>query len=250
MAARGTGAVKPKRIGGWSFDPASGELTRGEERQRLEPRAARTLELLCDANGAVVSHDRLIAEVWGGRSLSDNSVAVVIGQLRRALGDEERKLIENVPKRGYRLAANGATATTSLPRRRWIVVACLILAAVVLAAAMILGRGTSADIPIAVADVVNETGDASLGPHARATSELIVHELGQRGFAVRRGARDDALTLRTRLLIWDGRPFLGMTATAPDGTVRWTAMRPGGPAEAPASAAAAVDELKAAISGG
>ncbi len=82
--------MKLHRIDGWTFDPGSGELERAGVRQRLEPRASQTLDLLCDAGGAVVPNDRLIAEVWGGRSLSDNSVAVVIGQLRRALGDDER----------------------------------------------------------------------------------------------------------------------------------------------------------------
>src|SRR4051794_5789758 len=92
------------RVGEWQFHPASGELRRGAELRRLEPRAARTLELLCGARGAVVSQDELIKDVWDGRSLSENSVAVVIGQLRRALGDDARdpKLIETIPKRGYR----------------------------------------------------------------------------------------------------------------------------------------------------
>ncbi len=233
--------MKLYRIGGWSFDPGSGELERGGERQRLEPRAARTLEILCEAGGAMVSHERLIAEVWSGRSLSDNSVAVVIGQLRRALGDDERKLIENVPKRGYRLAANGNGAAS--PPRRSILIAAVVVA-LTIAAAIVLLRGVSAGIPIAVVDVVNATGDAALEPHARATSELIVHELEQSGFAVRRGAGDEALVLRTRLVIWDGKPFLGMTATAPDGTVRWSSMRPGGAGEVPASTAAAVEELR------
>ena len=239
--------MKLHRIDGWTFDPASGELERAGARQRLEPRAARTLELLCDAAGAVVPHERLIAEVWGGRSLSDNSVAVVIGQLRRALGDDGRKLIENVPKRGYRLAAS-AEARAASPRSRLFLLA-LIGVALAAAAAIFLLRGVAAGIPIAVVDVVNETGDATLAPHARATSELVVHELEQSGFTVRRGASGEALVLRTRLIIWDEKPFLGMTATAPDGTVRWSSMRPGGPAEAPASTAAAVEELKSAISG-
>ena len=156
--------MKLHRIDGWTFDPASGELARDGERQRLEPRAARTLELLCDAGGAVVAHQRLIAEVWGGRSLSDNSVAVVIGQLRRALGDDERKLIENVPKRGYRLAASG-DPPIARSRRRFIHISVIVVA-LALAAGIYLLRGVSPGIPIAVVDVANETGDAGLDPHA------------------------------------------------------------------------------------
>src|SRR3954463_591390 len=93
------------RIGAWEFSPATGELRRRTDLRRLEPRAAKALEMLCEAGGDVVSHEQLIRGVWNGRSLSENSVAVVIGQLRRALEDEARepRLIETIPKRGYRL---------------------------------------------------------------------------------------------------------------------------------------------------
>src|SRR5689334_8327320 len=96
--------IGSRRIGEWHFHPASGELRRGALVRRLEPRAARTLELLCAARGGVVTHEQLIREVWNGRSLSENSVAVVVGQLRRALDDDARdaRLIQTIPKRGYR----------------------------------------------------------------------------------------------------------------------------------------------------
>jgi DNA-binding winged helix-turn-helix (wHTH) protein len=102
------------RIGGWEFLPATGELRRRTDLRRLEPRAARTLELLCEAKGEVVSQEELIAAVWQGRALSENSVAVVIGQLRRALEDDARepRLIESIPKRGYRLRATQPEAQT------------------------------------------------------------------------------------------------------------------------------------------
>ena len=63
------------KVGGWEFIPATGELRRRTEVRRLEPRAAKALSLLCEAGGNVVTHDQLIAEVWNGRALSDNSVA-------------------------------------------------------------------------------------------------------------------------------------------------------------------------------
>src|SRR5215207_8904327 len=109
--------VSRQRVGGWEFLAATGELRRRTEVRRLEPRAAKALELLLDAGGEVVSQEELIAKVWGGRSLSDNSVSVVIGQLRKALDDDARepKLIETIPKRGYRLREVTVEAT---PRQR------------------------------------------------------------------------------------------------------------------------------------
>src|SRR4051812_32448204 len=106
------------RIGGWEFLPATGELRRRADVRRLEPRAAKALEMLCEAGGDVVSQEQLIDGVWQGRALSENSIAVVIGQLRRALDDDARdpRLIETIPKRGYRLCT-GETRIEG-PRRR------------------------------------------------------------------------------------------------------------------------------------
>src|SRR5688500_10958161 len=92
-------------IGDWTFDPDANELHRGDERRRLEHRAARTLELLCSRPGQVVTPDEIVAHVWNGRAISANSVPVVISDLRQALEDDARspRYIETVAKRGYRL---------------------------------------------------------------------------------------------------------------------------------------------------
>src|SRR5687767_9601318 len=83
-------ASQQYRIGGWTFRAGENELLKDGERRRLEDRAARTLELLCRRAGEAVAQDEIIAEVWNGRSQSPNSIPVVIGQLRKALGDDAR----------------------------------------------------------------------------------------------------------------------------------------------------------------
>lgn len=239
--------MKRYRIAEWEFDPASGELRSGAECRRLEPRAARTLELLCDAGGEVVPQERLIAEVWGGRSLSDNSVSVVISQLRRSLGDDARQpaVIETVPKRGYRLARKGSSSTEPARpagRRQGLLAIAAALALVVVAAlAWTSGsRGTT----IAVSDVVNATGDPRFDPLARATSELIVTQLARREFAVRRDRSEADLRFSSRLVLWNGRPSLGMTATGADGVVRWSGMTNGTAEQLPMGVIAELDELR------
>lgn len=93
------------KIGSWLFDPAAQTLRRGDRTIRLEHRASRLLALLAARSGEVVSRDEILQAIWNGRSLSDNSVAVVVSDLRRALGDDARapSFIETVPKRGYRM---------------------------------------------------------------------------------------------------------------------------------------------------
>jgi DNA-binding winged helix-turn-helix (wHTH) protein len=237
------------RIGGWEFSPASGELRRRTDLRRLEPRAARALQMLCEAAGDVVSHEQLIERVWQGRALSENSVAVVIGQLRKALDDDARepKLIETIPKRGYRLHATAAAAAEAPARRRHFVsIAIAALALVIAAAAWTFSRPAAPSI--GMSDVTNATGNAAYDPLVRATSELIVADLGERGFAVRRDGGGD-LRLASKLVMWDGSPYLGMTATDAKRVVRWSAMIAATEGKIPRGVAAELDGLAAQVRG-
>jgi hypothetical protein len=237
--------VTAQRIGDWDFDAQSGELRRGRDCRRLEPRAARTLELLCEAQGRLVSQEKLIAEVWDGRALSENSVPVVISQLRRVLGDDARRpmLIETVPKRGYRLV-DAKPTSFAISRPLGILLALLTIAALV-AVALVAKAGPRP--VVAVADVVNATGDASYDPLARATSELIVADLARRGYQVRRQGQGD-VQLSTKLVIWNGQPSLGLTATDRSGVVRWSGMTSGSAERVPGAVKAELDELQAKLS--
>ncbi|HKU93144.1 MAG TPA: transcriptional regulator [Sphingomicrobium sp.] len=230
------------RIGEWHFHPGSGELRRGSDVRRLEPRAARTLELLLEARGSVVSHERLIHEVWSGRTLSENSVAVVVGQLRRALGDDARdpKLIETIPKRGYRLVVEASPVTAA--RRRYLLLA-LVLAVLVVGTVVGLRAMLAAGPDIAMADIPNQTGEARYDPLARATTELMLAELSKRGYEVDRGG-DGPLKISGKLVMWSGEPYLGLSATDSRGVVRWSAMIRGTPDAVPAGLHAALDDFQ------
>ena len=239
-------SVGRHRIGTWEFSPATGELRRRTDVRRLEPRAARALEMLCDAGGDIVSQEQLIDGVWQGRALSENSVAVVIGQLRKALDDDAReaRLIETIPKRGYRLRSGGAEAEGPGRRHTLIVAAMVALVILIAVAAWAMsGRGAA---PVGVADVVNETGNAAYDPLARATSELIVTDLGNRGFTVRRDGGGD-LRLASKLVMWDGAPYLGMTATDARGVVRWSAMLEASEGKVPPGVDAALNDFNAKV---
>ena len=114
-------------IGRWRFDAALGSLSDGSEVHRLELRAAATLAVLCRRRGEVVTRQELLGEVWQGRAVSPNSVAVVIADLRRHLGDDAKApvLLLTLAKRGYRLApepiatAPVPTVPTQPRRRKW-----------------------------------------------------------------------------------------------------------------------------------
>ena len=231
-------------VGEWAFDPSTGELRRGDEVRRVEPRAARALELLCEANGAVVSQEEFVARVWDGRALSENSLSVVIGQLRRALDDDPRhpRIVETIPKRGYRLRGAAAARPQSRMGRGVIAVALALFA--VLAVWAWIAEQDAEPLLIGVREVANETGDPAHAPLARATGELLVDRLASRGYAVNRGRVGD-LDLRSKLIMWDGRPFLSLSALDKEGTVRWSAMLDASPGKVPPNVERAFDEFAA-----
>ncbi|TRO37267.1 response regulator [Pseudomonas putida] len=69
----------------------------------LGGRAFDVLATLIRAKGRVVGKDELFSQVWSGTVVEDNNLQVQVSLLRKAFGD--RSLIQTVPRRGYRLAA-------------------------------------------------------------------------------------------------------------------------------------------------
>jgi DNA-binding winged helix-turn-helix (wHTH) protein len=238
-------------IGSWTFDPRAGELRRGRETKRIEFRAAQTLALLCRRRGEIVTREEILDRVWGGRSVSQNSLAVVIRDIRRALEDDARNplCLETVSKRGYRLAVptqcpghpldrnghGGAQAAGRGTLRRFMpaVAAGLFVTASV---AAILASATGDRSAILVEPVRNESGSVALDPEARALTELAVSRLSAGGVDVFDAARAGRkasrrfFVLRSRLILWDGRPSLSLQAIdRKTGQVRWSAMAAGPP---------------------
>lgn len=68
------------------LDPSTGIAHVGDHAARLTPRETALLALLMREPGHVVSHGRILAEVWGGRHHDDvNLVATYVRYLRRKL---------------------------------------------------------------------------------------------------------------------------------------------------------------------
>ena len=248
-------------IGEWTFSPASNELRRGVERRRLEHRAARTLELLCRRRGAIVSQEEILAEVWNGRTISPNGVPVVIKDIRQALGDDARepRHIETVSKRGYRLLQPSPespfedSASERVARRPHWRLLVLPAAIVVLLAISLTGiagtRSSDRDsVRLMVTDVENATGSPRYQSLATATSDLIILNAQRlEGVRVLRGTKtgsiENALTLSTRLILWEGRPTAMMSAQDAAGVVVWTSMTSGNEALSPQEVTAAIEDF-------
>lgn len=91
-------------LGAFRFDT---ELRRvlsetGEE-VPLRPQSLEVLSVLVNRAGEVVTKDALIATVWQDVNVTDDSLTQCISDIRRALGDSRRSLLQTVPRKGYRL---------------------------------------------------------------------------------------------------------------------------------------------------
>ena len=95
------------KIGEWSVDPTSGEISSGGRVIKLDPLTMRLLLYFADKSGRVVSVQELLDAVWPNLVVTPQSVYNTVAQLRRTLGDlaEAPTYIENIPRRGYRLIA-------------------------------------------------------------------------------------------------------------------------------------------------
>jgi TolB-like protein/Tfp pilus assembly protein PilF len=80
------------------------ELRRGGEAVAVEPQVFDLLIYLMENRDRVVSKDDLIASVWGGRIVSDSTLASRINAARKAIGDsgEDQKLIRTFARKGVR----------------------------------------------------------------------------------------------------------------------------------------------------
>ncbi len=133
------------RVGDWQVRRATGELAGPDGSRRLEPKVMDLLFVLATRPGQVLSREQLLAELWPGQIVGDDSLARTVSKLRQALDDDARapRYVETIAKRGYRLVAPvsplvtvaAASAAPVRPRRLPVSVA-LGIAVLVVAAAL------------------------------------------------------------------------------------------------------------------
>ncbi|MEM7328798.1 MAG: winged helix-turn-helix domain-containing protein [Pseudomonadota bacterium] len=228
------------RIGPWIFDAALGTLTREVDESRLEDRAARLLEMLCRHGGELVTHEQIIEDIWDGRSTSTNSIAVVVADIRRALGDPARQpvFIETLPKRGYRLkvlpervpGAHSGVIQRGIGARLvqpW-VIACLGIAVMLVSANFVQDKAAPvAELELTTIAVSNETGSEAYAPLQAAISDLIVFELLRHKQVAISDDESASIAFSGRLIIWSGHPAVSLIARNPDGETVWSGMASG-----------------------
>jgi DNA-binding winged helix-turn-helix (wHTH) protein/Tfp pilus assembly protein PilF len=110
---------QPSRVaitfGPFSLDASATQLLRDGVEVRLRPQALRVLKVLLFHSGEWVRYEQMIAEAWAGTLVSQHTIDVTVGEVKRSL-QEYGKWIGNRPKVGYSL---DVPRSDELIRRGW-----------------------------------------------------------------------------------------------------------------------------------
>ncbi len=91
------------------------DLRRGDAPIALEPQVFDLLVYLIRNRARVVSKDDLIANIWGGRIVSESSLTARINAVRTAVGDSgaAQQIIRTMPRKGVRFVAEVREASVA-----------------------------------------------------------------------------------------------------------------------------------------
>jgi adenylate cyclase len=91
------------RFDRFALDLSRGRLRSGEQDIDLPPKSFAVLCHLAENAGRLVPKQELHDAVWPNVVVSEDSLVQSIGEIRRKLGDHDRRLIKTVSRRGYLL---------------------------------------------------------------------------------------------------------------------------------------------------
>jgi TolB-like protein/DNA-binding winged helix-turn-helix (wHTH) protein len=96
------------RVGPWLVRPSLNTISQNGTSNRVEPKMMAVLVCLAEHTGEVVPKEKLLQSVWPETFVSDDVLKRSVSALRRVFGDDahESRIIETVPKKGYRLVVD------------------------------------------------------------------------------------------------------------------------------------------------
>ncbi len=206
------------------IDVAAFELRRGGQPCAVEPQVFELLLYLASNPDRLVTKSDLIENVWGGRIVSDSTLASRIKSARRAIGDdgEQQRFIRTVHGRGVRFVADVRTNGAGAAANGWSDAGA--------APSLLPGEAGAASRPaVAVLPFVNLGNDPDQGFFCDGLSEDIITDLSRfRGLRVvtrdlsfrYRGAEVDLQRVRQDLAV---RYIVSGSVRRQGGSLRLTA---------------------------
>src|SRR5262245_57994138 len=100
---------------GYTLDLRRGCLRADDREIELRPKSFEVLRYLVENAGRLVSKTELIKAIWPNVTVSDESLARCVSDIRLALEDSEQRVIKTLPRRGYLFAAPVLPAADGMP---------------------------------------------------------------------------------------------------------------------------------------
>lgn len=90
------------------LDTESFQLQRAGRNISIEPQVFDLIKLLAENAGALVTKDKMVDVVWGGRIVSEATISARISAARMAVGDtgKSQAIIKTIPRRGIEMVAD------------------------------------------------------------------------------------------------------------------------------------------------
>ena len=193
------------QVGPWLVEPRLNIVSRNGTAVHLEPKVMEVLLCLAAHPGEVLSKEELLKTVWPDTFVTDDALTHCISDLRRVLEDDARepRVIQTIPKRGYRLVAsvvppNGTQpstqtvlttvtgAVTSRVRRLWTWAAVGGVVLIVILLAALRGRRSDAGAfppihSLAVLPLQNLSADPAQEYFSDGMTDALITDLAQIG---------------------------------------------------------------------
>jgi len=96
-----SGALAVYGFEGFTLDLAKGCLYCDSNQIKLRPKPFEALRYIVERSGRLISKDELTQAVWPDSFVSDNSLAQCLLEIRKALRDDDQRIIKTVSRRGY-----------------------------------------------------------------------------------------------------------------------------------------------------
>jgi len=106
-------------VGPWLVQPSLNTISRNGTSTRVESKVMEVLVCLSHHAGRPLSKDELLETVWPDVFVSDDVLRRSVSELRRVFEDDSResRVIETIPKRGYRLLATVQPVDGQVPEQ-------------------------------------------------------------------------------------------------------------------------------------
>lgn len=158
-------------LGEVQFNRTTRTLTLAGEEIELRNKSMDILVVLAGSPGEIVTKQNLLDQVWADATINEEGLVQCIADIRRAIGDTKKRIIQTVPRKGYRLNAEEIKPRTATRMPLLITVPIVFVCMALISGYVLTGKFTQPQSPPRIAVLPLE--DLSLGESKGAMGNIL-----------------------------------------------------------------------------